>query len=43
MFLFEILNDSQLGNGHETDKKQIGYRWIKLNELHLNIKSCPVR
>ena len=33
VFVCEILNDSQLGNGHETDKKQIGYRWIKLNEL----------
>ena len=33
VFVCEILNDSQLGNGHETDKKQIGYRWIKLNKL----------
>ena len=33
VFVCEIINDSQLGNGHETDKKQIGYRWIKLNEL----------
>ena len=32
VFVCEILNDSQLGNGHEIDK-QIGYRWIKLNEL----------
>lgn len=33
VFVCEIINDSQLGNGHEKDKKQIGYRWIKLNEL----------
>ena len=33
VFLCNILNDKQLGNGHELDKKQIGYRWIKLNEL----------
>ena len=33
VFGCNILNDKQLGNGHEIDKKQIGYRWIKLNEL----------
>ena len=33
VFVCEILNDSQLGNGYETDKKQIGFRWIKLNKL----------
>ena len=33
VFASEILNDTQLGNGHKTDKKQIGYRWIKLNKL----------
>lgn len=33
VFVCEILNVSQLGNGHKIDKKQIGYRWIKLNEL----------
>ena len=33
VFICNILNDKQLGNGHKIDKKQIGYRWIKLNEL----------
>ena len=33
VFICEILNESQLGHGHEKDKKQIGYRWIKLNKL----------
>lgn len=33
VFACRIVNDTHLGNGHETDKKQIGYRWIKLNEL----------
>jgi hypothetical protein len=33
VFICEINNDTLLGNGQETDKKQIGYRWIKLNEL----------
>ena len=33
VFDCSILNETGLGNGHETDRKQIGYRWIKLNEL----------
>lgn len=33
VFLCEILNDDLLGKGEEIDKKQTGYRWIKLNEL----------
>ncbi|MDA0848602.1 MAG: NUDIX domain-containing protein [Verrucomicrobia bacterium] len=33
VFVCSILNEVGLGNGHEIDKKQIGYRWIKLNEL----------
>ena len=34
VFACKILNDTQLGNGQEKDKKQIGFRWIKFNELN---------
>ena len=44
VFVCEILNDSKLGNGHETDKKQIGYRWIKLNKLSdYNVLPSPIK
>lgn len=33
VFMCEITNGTLMGNGHEMDKKQIGYRWIQLNEL----------
>ena len=33
VFVCAILNDTGLGNGHEKDKRQVGYRWIQLNEL----------
>jgi hypothetical protein len=38
------LNDTQIGNGHELDKKQIGYRWIKLDELsEYNVLPSPIK
>lgn len=44
VFVCQIVNGSQLGNGHETDKKQIGYRWIKLNELsEYKILPSPIK
>ena len=33
VFICKILNYDQLGNGLQRDKKQIGHKWIKLNEL----------
>lgn len=33
VFICKILNDTQLGNGHEVDKKQTGYRWIKIDKM----------
>ena len=33
VFLCDIIDDKNLGTGCKRDKKQIGYRWIKLNEL----------
>ena len=33
VFECKISNNTELGNGHLTDKKQIGYRWIQLDEL----------
>ena len=44
VFACKILNDTRLGNGHETDKKQIGYRWIKLNKLsEYKILPSPIK
>ena len=40
VFASEIINDSCIGIGHQKDKKQIGYRWIKINELS-NHKILP--
>jgi 8-oxo-dGTP pyrophosphatase MutT (NUDIX family) len=44
VFICKILNDTQIGNGHELDKKQIGYRWIKLDELSkYNVLPSPIK